>query len=138
MIPTLSTREKIEKFCEKYLAKILDTNKRVPITWPLHPTIVNFKDPVPAQVQYDTEPLYTIQIPLSKLNAIAEVENIFYNNIDHVGHRRIFETWMDAQEEDNRIRNKYPAVREAYQQYTLLLRLSRDKPNPFNDLKDGE
>jgi hypothetical protein len=144
MIPTLDIKEKIKKFCERYLIKIIDANRRVAITWPLHPTIISYTDPdhnehhdSTYRTQHDTEPLYTIQVPQSKLNAIAEVESIFYNNIDHVGHRRVFEAWMAAQEEDNRIRNKYPAVRQAYEQYMLLLRLSREKANPFKELDDA-
>lgn len=70
---------------------------------------------------YRSEPLLTVDIPLSKFEAIERLESIFFGNIDNIESRRVFEKWIEQQEEERRLRRQYPAVEKAYQEYTALL-----------------
>jgi uncharacterized protein YktA (UPF0223 family) len=40
------------------------------------------------------------------------------------GHYRMFETLMEQKEEEKHLRNKYPAVKKAYEHYSLILKLA--------------
>ena len=74
---------------------------------------------------FDTETLYTIEISESELERIAEFENQVFNNLKQTGHYRLFETLMEQKEQEAYLRDKYPAVRKAYEQYSLMLSLSK-------------
>ena len=140
MIPHQQLKTIAANFCKKYFVNIVDASKRVAKMFPLNYNAELFSAPVDKDVyhvgapRYDTEPLLTIEIPLSKLEAIADIESIFYNNIDSIGHRRIFEAWQDQQRYERALREKYPAVQNAYQAYSTMLNLVREKPNDFKDL----
>ena len=47
-----------------------------------------------------------------------------FNNMKKTGHYRLFEVMMDQKEQEAYLRNKYPAVRKAYEQYSLMLKLA--------------
>jgi len=53
-----------------------------------------------------------------------------------VGHRRTFEAWMDQQQEEGRLRDKYPSVKSAFEAYSTMLNLCRESPKTFNDLTE--
>ena len=47
-----------------------------------------------------------------------------FNNIKETGHYRMFEMLMQQKEEEKYLREKYPAVKKAYEQYSLILKLA--------------
>jgi hypothetical protein len=75
-------------------------------------------------VIYDSEPLYTVEIAESELERIADFESEVFNNMKKQGHYRMFETLMEQKERERALRDKYPAVKKAYEQYSLMLKLA--------------
>jgi len=75
-------------------------------------------------ITYDTEPLYTVEIAESELEKIAEFESQVFNNLQQHGHYRLFETLMEQKEKEKYLRETYPAVKKAYEQYSLMLKLA--------------
>jgi hypothetical protein len=41
------------------------------------------------------------------------------------GHYNMFETLMEQKQQEKFLRDKYPAVRKAYEQYSLMLKLAQ-------------
>ena len=75
-------------------------------------------------VKYDTEPLYTVEIPQSELERICEFEQQVFGNMRQSGHYNMFEVLMNQKEKEKYLRKKYPAVDLAYTNYSLMLKLA--------------
>ena len=117
--------EKLKKFCENYEVKIVNDQKRYAryrrpqfFTEPLNASII--RDDLDMQ----TEKLYTVEIPESRLNTLIEMENRFMNfrNSDHS--RDMFEMLMDKEREESHYRHTNVAVQKAYEQYSIMLNLA--------------
>ena len=117
--------EKLKKFCENYEVKIVNDQKRFAryrrpqfFTEPLNAGII--QDTMDMQ----TEKLYTVDIPESRLNTLVEMENRFMNfrNSDHS--RDMFELLMDKEREEAHYRHTNAAVQKAYEQYSIMLNLA--------------
>jgi hypothetical protein len=120
--------ESIKEFCNQHSIRVLDTNKRAS---KYHKVNINyFKDPmdfnrVYEEVIFDSEPLYTVEIAQSELERIADFESEVFNNMKKQGHYRMFETLMEQKEQEKYLKNKYPAVKKAYEHYSLMLKLAQ-------------
>ena len=117
----------VRPFCEQHSIRVLDTNKRASR---YHKVNINyFKDPedfnrVYQDVVVDSEPLYTVEIAESELARIADFEAEVFNNMKAQGHYRMFETLMEQKQQEKYLKNKYPAVKKAYEHYSLMLKLA--------------
>jgi hypothetical protein len=117
----------LKMFCQQHQVRVLDTNKRAS---KYHKVNINyFKDPMDFNRVYedivlDSEPLYTVEIAESELERIANFEAEVFNNMKEHGHYRMFETIMEQKEQEQYLKNKYPAVKKAYEQYSLMLKLA--------------
>jgi hypothetical protein len=118
-------KEKLEKFCKNYEVKILDDQKR----WARYRAPQFFTEPTNASIIKDsldiqTEKLYTVTIPESRLRTLVEMENRFMNfrNNDHS--RDMFEMLMDKEREEAHYRHTNEAVQKAYEQYSIMLNLA--------------
>ncbi len=117
------------EFCEQHRIRVLDTNKRA---HKYHKVNLNyFRDPgnfdmiqSHINIVHDTEPLYTVEIAESELERIAEFESQVFNNMRETGHYRMFEMLMEQKEQEKYLRNKYPAVRKAFEHYSLMLKMA--------------
>ena len=117
----------LREFCEQHRIRVIDTNKRAHRYHKVN--IKYFKDPMDFNRVYedivaDSEPLYTVEIAESELARIAEFESEVFNHMAKKGHYRMFETLMKQKEQENYLKNKYPAVKKAYEQYSLMLKLA--------------
>ena len=117
----------LREFCEKHRIRVIDTNKRAHRYQRIN--IQYFRDPmdfnmINQDVVYDSEPLYTVEIAESELARIAEFESEVFNNMAKKGHYRMFETLMEQKEHEKYLKDKYPAVKKAYEQYSLMLKLA--------------
>lgn len=118
--------EKLKTFCKNYEVQVVNDTGRYARYRP--PTF--FSDPERADIirndleDLRTEKLYTIQIPESRLNALVELENRFYNHAHSEGVRNMFETLMDKEREETFYRNSNAAVQKAYEQYSIMLNLA--------------
>ena len=117
--------EKLKKFCENYEVKIVNDQKR----FARYRRPQFFTDPFNASIIQDdmsmqTEKLYTVDIPESRLNTLVEMENRFMNfrNSDHS--RDMFELLMDKEREEAHYRHANAAVQKAYEQYSIMLNLA--------------
>ena len=132
----MSAVDKLKSFCNKYIIRILDDTRRFAKIRPVENfSIPDNKDYYIHQMEAEYEPLLTITIPLSKLEALSNIDSVFYNNIEDVYARQIFESWMDSQREEKYLRQQYPAVQSAYEQYSMVLHLCREKPKKFKDFE---
>ena len=119
--------ENIKQFCEQHQIRVLDTNKRASR---YHKVNVNyFRDPIDynkvhQEVMYDSEPLYTVEIAESELERIADFEAQVFNNMKKQGHYHMFEMLMEQKEQEKYLTNRYPAVKKAYEHYSLMLKLA--------------
>jgi len=113
--------ENVKSFCEQHQIRVLDTNKRAHRYRRINMSY--FRDPTDFIVN-DTEPLYTVEIAESELEKIADFESEVFNNMRKQGHYRMFETLMEQKEREKYLRDKYPAVNNAYKQYSLMLKLA--------------
>jgi hypothetical protein len=117
----------IKEFCNHHSIRVLDTNKRASR---YHKVNLNyFNDPmdynkVIQDIVYDSEPLYTVEIAESELERIADFEKQVFNNMKEQGHYKMFETLMEQKEQEKYLKNKYPAVKKAYEHYSLILKLA--------------
>ena len=117
----------VKEFCGHHSINVLDTNKRASRYHKVN--IKYFKDPMDfnriyEHVVMDSEPLYTVEIAESELERIATFESEVFNNMKKQGHYRMFETLMEQKEHERALRDKYPAVKKAYQHYSLILKLA--------------
>ena len=89
-----------------------------------------FRDPMdfnkvsPVDFITDSEPLYTVEIAESELERIADFEAQVFNNMKKQGHHQMFEMLMEQKEQEKYLKNKYPAVKKAYEHYSLMLKLA--------------
>ena len=118
--------ENLKKFCKNYEVKVVNDTQRYARYRP--PSF--FTDPARADiirndlVDMQTETLFTVQIPESRLKALVELENRFYNHRNSDGMRDMFETLMDKEREEAFYRHTNEAVKKAYEQYSMLLNLA--------------
>ena len=117
----------IKEFCNKHSIRVLDTNKRASRYHKVN--LSYFNDPMDynkvfQDIVHDSEPLYTVEIAESELERIAEFEAKVFNNIKEHGHYRLFETLMEQKEKEKYLKNKYSAVKKAYEHYSLMLKLA--------------
>ena len=120
--------ENIKQFCQHHGINVLDTNKRASRYHKVN--VKYFEDPMDFNRVYEnvivnSEPLYTVEIAESELERIADFESEVFNNMRKQGHYRMFEVLMEQKEEEKYLKDKYPAVRKAYEQYSLMLKLAQ-------------
>jgi hypothetical protein len=122
------SQENIKEFCNHHSINILNTNKRASR---YHKVNVNFfKDPmdfdrVYEDIVYDSEPLYTVEIAESELERIADFEQQVFNNAKKTGHYNLFQVIIEQKQEEKYLREKYPAVKKAHENYSLMLKLAQ-------------
>lgn len=108
--------------------RVIDSNKRAYKHTRSNVALFNYADDYNKFHQeyqtFETETLYTVEISESELDRIAEFESQVFNNMKQKGHYDLFGVLMDQKEQEQRLRSKYPAVKKAYEQYSLMLKLA--------------
>ena len=119
--------DNFKKFCENYEVRVLNDSKR---RARYHPPKF-FTDPSRADlirndiIEYETEKVYTVEMPEGRLRTLVEMERRFFNYVDH--HDKpidLFQTLMDKEREEAHYRNTNQAVQKAYEQYSIMLNLA--------------
>ena len=115
-------------FFTTHRIRVADQNKRA---YKYHKIDARyFSDPMdynrvnPLVLEYDTETLYTLEIAESELRRIAEFESQVFNHMKEHGHYDMFNYIMEQKEREKFLKDKYPAVKKAYEQYSLMLKLA--------------
>lgn len=123
----MNNNEVVSQFCHKHSIKILDTTKRahryhkVNLQYFTNPEDYNW---VNQELINDSEPLYTIELAESDLERIATFESQVFNHMKQKGHYDMFNAIMEQKEQEKYLKEKYPSVRKAYEQYSLMLKMA--------------
>jgi len=119
--------KELDQFCQNYEVRVLNDSKR---RARYHPPRF-FTDPSRADlirndiVEYETEQVYTVEIPEGRLRTLVEMERRFFNYVEH--HDKpidMFQTLMDKEREEAHFRHTNQAVQKAYEQYSIMLNLA--------------
>jgi hypothetical protein len=120
-------KEKIDQFCKNYEIYIVDDQKR---RTRYHPPRY-FTDPSRADiiskdfVEYETEKVFTVQIPESRFRALVEMEQRFFGHHNHgYSDADMFAMLMEKEREESWHRQSSVAVQKAYEQYSIMLNLA--------------
>ena len=121
--------DNIGKFLKYHDMQVIDDNKRAYKHTRMNVKYFNnFADynelTATDAIRYDTEKLLTVEITESELQRIADFEAEVFNNLKDHGHYRMFEHMTQLKEREQYIKNKYPAVKKAYEHYSLMLKLA--------------
>ena len=119
----------MNEFCTRHKINVVDTNKRYATYTALRPHYFNSPtdyNEIIEEIVHASEPLYTITIPLSELERIKEFEEQVFNNMKQYGahHYQMFEVMMEQKHQEKKLRDKYTAVKKAYEHYSLMLKLA--------------
>lgn len=120
--------QRVKDFCQGHDIRIVDQNKRAAKYQPL--TLKYFTNPSDYNelkkdyIHYETEQVYTVEIRESELTKIAEFESEVFNHMRQRGHYDMFNWIMDQKEREKYLKEKYPAVKKAYEQYSLMLKMA--------------
>ena len=123
----MTNHSKIKDFCRNYEINVLnDSGRRARYSPPQF-----FTDPSRADMfyrdhmTYETERVYTIEIPEGRLEALIELERRFFKFREHSPREiDMFETLMEKEREEAYIRSTNAAAQKAYEQYSMLLNLT--------------
>ena len=117
----------LKDFCRNYEVNVLNDQKRRARYRP--PRF--FTEPSRADiirndiVEFETEQVYTLEIPEGRLRTLIEMERKFYKWQRHSqGEVDMFQTLMDKEREEANIRHTNTAVQKAYEQYSIMLNLA--------------
>ena len=119
--------DELYMFSQNYEIRILNDQKR---RARYHPPRF-FTDPMQADiirhdvVEYETEKVYTLEIPEGRLRALVEMERRFFKWQHHSkGEIDMFQTLMDKEREEAHYRHTNQAVQKAYEQYSIMLNMA--------------
>jgi hypothetical protein len=119
--------DRLNEFCENYEVRVLNDQKK---RARYHPPRF-FTDPENASIirddviQYETERVFTLEIPEGKLRALVELEQRFFKWQKHTkGEVDFFDMLMSKEREEAGYRFSNEAVQKAYEQYSLMLNLA--------------
>ena len=119
--------KELNQFCENYEVRVLNDSKR---RARYHPAKF-FTDPSRADlirndiIEYETEKVYTVEIPEGRFQTLVELEQRFFKWQAHnKGEVDMFEMLMEKEREEAHYRHTNAAVQKAYEQYSLMLNLA--------------
>ena len=118
----------VHDFCQDHRIRIVDNNKRAHRFTKMHVRFFNNSadyNLAESDIVRETESLYTIEIAESELKRIAEFESEVFNNMKTQGQYNMFKFMTDQKEEEAYLKDRYPAVKKAYEQYSLMLKLAK-------------
>ena len=118
----------LKDFIKNHRICIVDTNKRAHkitrMNTRFFESTSDYNIVMTENIPFETERLLTVEISESELEAISEFEAQVFNNLKETGHYRMFEVLMEQKEREKYLRERYPAVKKAYENYSLMLALA--------------
>lgn len=120
--------QRVKDFCQGHDIRIVDQNKRAgkyqPLTLKYFTNPSDYNELKKDYIHYETEQVYTVEIRESELTKIAEFESEVFNHMRQRGHYDMFNWIMEQKEREKYLKEKYPAVKKAYEQYSLMLKMA--------------
>jgi DNA repair ATPase RecN len=124
-----SPNNTLRNFFDDHKIRVIDSNKRAYKHTRANINLFKFQDDYNKFdsdfLTFETETLYTVEITESELQRIAEFEEQVFNNMKSQGHYNMFETLMEQKQQEKHLRDTYPAVKKAYEHYSLMLKLAQ-------------
>lgn len=119
-------QEDLDKFAENYEVRVLnDQKRRARIRKHEFFSDPRRADIIQDYVAHETEKVYTVEIPESRLKTLVEMEKRFFRNQLHsTQHVDMFELLMEKEREEAFHRATNQAVQKAYEQYSIMLNLA--------------
>jgi hypothetical protein len=118
----------LKDFINHHRICIIDTNKRAHkitrMNTRFFESTSDYNIVMTDKIPFETERLFTVEISESELEKMAEFEAQVFNNLKATGHYRMFEVLMEQKELEKQLRERYPAVKKAYEHYSLMLALA--------------
>lgn len=117
-----------KRFCAEHGIRLIDSSKRAFKHTKTNAALFRYDDYNIIDKEYltfETETLYTVEISESELDRIADFESQVFNHMKQQGHYNMFEILMEQKEQEQYLRDTYPAVKKAYEQYSLMLKLAK-------------
>ena len=118
----------LKDFINHHRICIIDTNKRAHkitrMNTRFFESTSDYNIVMTDKIPFETERLFTVEISESELEKMAEFEVQVFNNLKATGHYRMFEVLMEQKELEKQLRERYPAVKKAYEHYSLMLALA--------------
>jgi hypothetical protein len=125
----MTQQNKTNEFLRRHGVRVLDTNKRAYRHTKANIQLFAYEDDYNKfnsdHFVFETETLYTVEITESELERLAGFEEQVFNHMSSKGHYNMFETLMEQKEEEQHLKNTYPAVKKAYEHYSLLLKMAK-------------
>lgn len=119
----------VRNFVSDHNIRVIDSNKRAYKHTRANVNLFKFQEDYNKFnvdfVTLETETLYTVEITESELQRIAEFEEQVFNNMKSQGHYNMFETLMEQKQQEKYLRDTYPAVKKAYEHYSVMLKLAQ-------------
>jgi DNA repair ATPase RecN len=119
----------LRNFFDDHNIRVIDSNKRAYKHTRANINLFKFQEDYNKFdrdfITLETETLYTVEISESELQRIAEFEHQVFNNMKSQGHYNMFETLMEQKQQEKYLRDTYPAVKKAYEHYSLMLKLAQ-------------
>jgi hypothetical protein len=110
--------DNLKDFCNNYEVKVVNDTQRYARY--RRPTFFSYEHDASLirndLMDLQTEKLYTVQIPESRLKTLVEMEKRFMNHRDDPGIRDMFE--------EAHYRHTNESVKKAYEQYSIMLNLA--------------
>lgn len=130
-IDMIEKTDEARKFLYRYNMEIVDSNRRqqkyvMPKFSPRYSIEDEF---LHHPIYFETETLYTIQIPESRLEALLEFHSRAEESIKYTGSMDMFNHFLQQQKDEKEFREKHPAVQKAYEQYRMLFKLAKSGEN---------
>ena len=118
--------DELKDFCRNYEVNVLnDQKRRARYSPPKFFTDPFRADIITRDMQYETEPVITLEIPESRLRTLVEMERKFYKWQRHSRSEvDMFQTLMDKEREEAHYRHTNASVQKAYEQYSIMLNLA--------------
>ena len=127
----LEKSEQAKKFLYRYDMQKVDGNRRQQkYVMPKFSILDKYDfDQISQPMYYETETLFTIQIPESRLESLVDFHNRVEESIKYTGSMDMFNHMLQKQREEKEFREKHPAVQKAYEQYQLMYKLASSGEN---------
>ena len=124
----MELNDHLKDFIDHHKICIIDANKRAHKITRLNTRFFestsDYNLVMTDKIPFETERLFTVEISESELEKMAEFEAQVFNNLKATGHYRMFEVLMEQKEREKYLRERYPAVKKAYEHYSLMLALA--------------
>lgn len=124
----MDTDQALKDFCYMHGINVVDQNKRAHKMTRMNTKFFQFSDDynklLNDHISLETETLYTLEISESEFKKIAEFESQVFNHMKAKGHYDMFNMLMEQKEREKYLKHKYPAVKKAYEQYSMILKLA--------------